>query len=451
MSFILSMLYDYLLLRKQKKAEKKRMREHFREIEARELRRLAPPPGPDNVVGWTKVDGKRVKKKPFDTVLEQISSVDVKTIKPHIDSLRSAIERADELGVTAEPFTLAFVGPPRQGKTQLSLNILKILGALGIICVERSTQDEFCDDIARSASEACVARDDQGNYKYFPNITDSNLRYEKCKPEVLFLDEFQSKVVNPHDVPLVLNGVIPLKWKPPMADMTLKGISFNPVIWIMSCNNEFVQHDYSVTAVRDRMHRRLVVLDGKAYDQTCKKDLAPSGDFLGGFRTCKGIFGVWEKYVAQETQGRTAGASIAHTMGAMPSVGSRTNGRSMSKSVNKTVSNQKFREVKDTLSIARPRCNHMQMVTFTDLIVDLLNSAEAKLREAIKGAEAVNARIEVIRKTMTKLSADAEPFCSAMQESLEEVRPVFVSSGFVSEQDSVPETEPEPVRPSLFD
>jgi len=450
MSIFFFLIEDYLTRRSRKKAEKKRMREHFREIEEKERRKLAPPPGPDSTVGWTMVDGKRVKKKPFDTVLEQISSVDVETIKPHIDSLRSAMERADELDVTAEPFTLAFVGPPRQGKTQLSLNILKILGALGIICVERSTQDAFCDDLARSAGDACVAKDDKGRFKFFPNVTDPNLRAKKCKPEVLFLDEFQSKVVDPHDVPLVLNGVIPLKWMPPMADMNLKGMSFNPVIWIMSCNNEFVQHNYSVTAIRDRMHRRLVVLDGKAYDQTCKKNLGPSGDFLGGFRTCKGTFGVWEKYVIQETRGRTVGSSSSSTLGAgLPPASSRTSGNSVSSSAGRTVSNQKFREVKDTLNIARPRCSHMKMVPFTDLIVELLNSAEAKLRVAISGAEAVNARIEVIRETMTKLSVDAEPFdgSAILSENLDEDRPASASSGYVSVQGMTPE----PARPSLFD
>lgn len=422
------------------------MRDLYIKIEDEELLKLAPPPGPDSIVGWTEVNGKRVKKGPFETVLEQISSVSVETIKPHIDSLRSAMDKADELDVVAEPFTLAFVGPPRQGKTQLSLNILKILGALGIVCVERSTQDVFCDDIVKSANDACVAKDDKGRYKFFPNVFDLNLRVEKCKPEVLFLDEFQSKVVDPHDVPLVLNGVIPLKWMPPMADINLKGTSFNPVIWIMSCNNEFVQHDYSVTAIRDRMHRRLVVLDGKAYDQTCKKDLSPSGDFLGGFRTCKGKFGVWEKYITLETCGRSVGSSSSNTFGAsVPPSSSRTSEFSVSNSVGRTVSNQKFREVRDTLSIARPRCSHMKMVPFTDLIVDLLNSAEGKLRAAIKGAEAVNARIEVIRNKMIELSVEAEPFsgCANYEELYED----SASSGYTS----VKGHTPEPVRPSLFD
>jgi len=322
-----------------------------------------------------------------------------------------------------------------------------------MICVGRSSQDGFCDDLARAANDACEAKDDKGRYKFFPNIHDPSLRIEKCKAEVLFLDEFQSKVKDPHDVPLVLNGVIPLNWMPPMADMNLKGMSFNPVIWIMSCNNEFVQHDYSVTAIRDRMHRRLVVLDGKAYDQTCKVNLGPSGDFLGGFQTCKGTFGVWEKYITQETEGKVVSTSSSNTvLAGMPPSSSSSKGKSIATTTGRTISNQKFREVRDTLNITKPRCNCMKLVQFTDLIVELLNAAEAKLQVAIKGAEAVNAKIEVIRETMADLSVEATEFVShnysGSSVDLEEDRALSVSSGYASVQEV---QTSEHVRASLFD
>lgn len=449
MNFFELVIEGILEKRNCKKAEKKQIKEYLRKQEesARKLRSPAIV-DLDQTIGWSIVNGKRQRMKPFDTILEQISSVDVQIIKPHIDALRLSMARAEEIDVVMEPVTLAFVGPPRQGKTQLSLNILRILDALGVITVGRSTQDAFCDDLYRASVGASEAIGNDGRYKYFPELMDPEKRRSKCKPEVLFLDEFQSKTVDPHDVPLLLNGVIPLKWTPPMADMGLKGMSFNPVIWILSCNNEFVQHEYSVTAIRDRMHRRLVVLDGKAYDQTCKEDLAPSGDFLGGFRTCKGTFGVWEKFVTQEAHGYTKGSSRMTSTGmGMPPSSTITTGSTVGKSATRTVSNQKFREVRDTLNVARPRCVHMKFVPFTDLIVQLLDAAQAKLDSVIKGAEAVNTQLDVIRDTMKELSVEAEPYYGITAVEACEEMSSSSSSGYTSVSGATPSV----VRRGLFD
>lgn len=403
---------NYLTKRAHKKDEKRRMKLYFREIEAQKRAKTAVKQlKPDDIVGWEVVDGKRRRKSPYNTVLEQIGSVDVEAIKPHLDELRYTMDLADRMEVTAEPFTVALVGPPRQGKTQLSLNLLKVLRALGLICIERSTQDGYCDDFVYATDQAREAKDADGRYKYFPNVRGEAERLKKCKPEVLFVDEFQSQVEDPPDVPFLLNGVIPLNWQPPMANLHNKGKNFNFAFWLLSCNNEFVRHKYSVTAIRDRMHKRLVVLDGKAYEQTCKKNLDPSGNFLGGFSTCKGQFGVWEKFITQESVGRTTSYSKGRSVGAgFPPAVSETSGRSHGTMLGKTTSNQKFREVKDTLSVTQPRCKHMRFVPFTELVIEVLTAAKAKLDMAVQGAKAVEARLEAIRETMMGLSVDAPEF-----------------------------------------
>jgi len=411
MEFLCVLGEAYLARRSEKKNEKRKMKAYFKHIEAceRTASRVSQDT-PDDIVGWEVIDGKRVKKSPFNTVLEQISSVNVEAIKPHLDDLRDTMALADRMGVTAEPYTVALVGPPRQGKTQLSLNLLKILRALGLICLERNSQDEFCDDFVYSTEKAREEKDETGRYKYFPGVLDEAERIRKCKPEVLFLDEFQSKVEDPPDVPFLLNGIVPLSWQPKMANLHNKGVKFNFAFWLLSCNNEFVRHKYSVVAVRDRMHKRLVVLDGKAYDQTCKKNMDPSGNFLGGFRTCRGQFGVWERNITQDTVGSSSSTSRSKSAGpGYPPVATSSLARSQSKSTGKTISNETFREVRDTLG-TEPRCKHMRFVPFTDLILEVLIAVKAKLDTAIVGARAVEARIEAIRKTMTELSADAPEF-----------------------------------------
>jgi hypothetical protein len=449
MEFICIFGGDYLKHRSKKRTEKREMKAYFRSIEA--TQRASEPAKqltPDEIVGWETVDGKRVKKLPYSTVLEQISSVDVYAIKPHLDDLRTTMDLADRMGVTAEPFTVAMVGPPRQGKTQLSLNILKILRALGIICVERSTQDAFCDDFVYATDKAREAKDEQGRYLYFPTVLGDSAREKKCKPEVLFVDEFQSQVEDPPDVPFLLNGVIPLNWQPPMANLHNKGKNFNFAFWLLSCNNEFVRHKFSVTAIRDRMHKRLVVLDGKAYDQTCKKNMDPCGSFLGGFKTCKGQFGVWEEFITQESVGRTAAASHGRSVTAgLPPTQSDSSGRSVAQTLGKTVSNQKFRRVKDTLSVTQPRCKHMRFVPFTELIIEVLDAAKAKLDMAVQGAQAVEARVEVIRETMMELSVEAPEFQGGTSD-----KAYSLESGYDmltrSEASSVAAA---PAKPTLFD
>jgi len=418
MDFILDLVGIYFENRSRKKAEKKRMLNYFRKIEQEEEAKSAPPPPLDQIVGWKTVNGKRQKKTPFETVSEQTKSVDVYAIKPHLDALRSTMDQAERIGVTAEPFTVALVGPPRQGKTQLSLNILAMLRALGIICIERSTQDGYCDDFVYATDAARDAKDNEGRYLYFPNVHAEEDRMKKCKPEVLFIDEFQSQIEDPPDVPFLLNGVIPLNWQPPMANLHNKGKNFNFAFWLLSCNNEFVRHKYSVTAIRDRMHKRLVVLDGKAYEQQCLKKTDPSDGFLGGFDTCKGEFGVWEDYITQETTGQTSSRSQSSSLGTgMPPSSTSTTGKSCAKSRGTTVSNQKFRRVVDTLSVKKPRCKHMRFVPFTELIIEVLVSAKEKLDMAISARDALNARVELIRQTMTELSVDAPSFEPEMCES----------------------------------
>jgi len=425
------------------------MKAYFRDIEASKRDSLpAQILSPDDIVGWETVDGKRVKKSTYNTVLEQISSVDVHAIKPYLDDLRATMDLADRIGATAEPFTVALVGPPRQGKTQLAINMLKILRALGIICVERSTQDAFCDDFVYAAEKAREAKDANGRFLYFPTVLGEEARERKCKPEVLFVDEFQSQTEDPPDVPFLLNGVIPLNWQPPMANMFNKGKNFNFAFWLLSCNNEFVRHKYSVTAIRDRMHRRLVVLDGKAYDQQCKKNLDPCGSFLGGFKTCKGQFGVWERHITQESVGRTTAASRGRSVTAgFPPAQTDNVGQSTARTYGTTVSNQKFREVKDTLSVTQPRCKHMRFVPFTELIIEVLGSAKAKLDMAVQGALAVEARVEVIRETMMELSVEAPEFTPELESTSDKA--YSLESGFDTLTKS--EASGASAKPTLFD
>jgi hypothetical protein len=445
METIFAFVSAYAAKRSFKLAEKRRMKAYFRQHELEEAVKVAPPPSLDDIVGWTTEDGRRTKKTPFHTVLEQISSVDVLAIKPHLDELRSSMELADSLGVTAEPFTVALVGPPRQGKTQLSLNILKILRALGLVCIERSTQDAFCDDFIHYADKARAAKDASGRYLYHPLVTDEAERERKCKPEVLFVDEFQSRIEDPPDVPFLLNGVIPLDWMPPMANLNNKGRNFNFAFWLLSCNNEFVSHKFSVTAIRDRMHKRLIVLDGKAYEQQCLKKLDPSGSYLGGFKTCKGQFGVWDTYITQQTVGGTVAASQSNAVSAgLPPSQTVTSGKTISRATGKTVSNQKFREVKDTLSVNQPRCKHLRFVPFTELIIETLDAARAKLDMAINGAQAVQARVDAIREQMLDLTVDPSVYSTGLDSASS------TGSEYSTLRESVPCEDFVPARQTLF-
>lgn len=452
MDLLCILIEDFFARRSERKREKRIMKQLLREYEHKRAVQKAPSLQPDDLVGWEVVNGKRTKKAPYFTVLEQISSVDVRAIKPHLDGLRSTMARADRMEVTAEPFTFALVGPARQGKTQLSINFLKILRALGIVCIERNaTQDSFCDDFVYATNLARDAKTEEGKFKYLPHLTSPTERYGAIKPEVLFIDEFQSRIEDPPDIPFLLNGVVPLNWMPPMADMNNKGMNFNFAFWMLSSNHEFTAHKYSVTAIRDRIHKRCVVLDGKIYDQTCKEVMDPSGSFLGGFRTCKGEFGVWEEFVTQKTTGKSRAYAKSSTLSAGVPVGrSLTDGVSSTETTGETVSNQTFRRVKDTHSIdpTNYRCKHMKYVSFTELIIEILDAAKGKLDMAVAGAEAVQTRIDAITQVMSELSADAPPF-----EDGQSVRATSPDSGI-----DTPETKnyatglvaAGPVKPSLF-
>merc|ERR1712168_1790248 len=110
-------------------------------------------------------------------------------------------------------------------------------------------------------------------------------------------------------------------------------------------------------------------------------------------------------------------------------------GQSTARTYGTTVSNQKFREVKDTLSVTQPRCKHMRFVPCTELIM------------AVQGALAVEARVEVIRETMMELSVEAPEFTPELESTSDKA--YSLESGFDTLTKS--EASGASAKPTLFD
>jgi len=426
-------LFQCLLALKEHYAEKRVERRLKRELlhnYENECRERTVPRTEDQLVGWTNETGEWRRKSPFATVTEQLDSLDMTKIQVAATRLRGVITEAAGQGVQAEPFVVMGLGPPRNGKTLLFSMLVRMLDQLGFISTSRSAQDAFCDDLVRAAEEAHQATitkpDGSFRFKFFDGY-DPAERAKLCKTEVLFIDEFQSQKTNPPDVPILLNGVTPLPWRPLMANPPNKGVSVKPLLWFLSANHEYSEHNYSVCAIRDRVHLRVVVIDGKAYEQRCYRKLSPDGNFLGGCRTCQGKFGVWEEYVISQSKATQSGVSAGFST---PSAMSETVSRSVSRGV--VVTNQKVKIVKDFSQVDKARCGHLRMMGFTDLICYVLNATADKVQRSIDASSVVDRKLANICQFAGAAATEGSP-SAAMEQCLDE----FVPAAHISAAASV--------------
>jgi len=421
----------------EKRAEKKLKRDLLRNYE-NDCRKRPVPRTEDQLVGWTNESGEWRRKSPFATVTEQLDSLDMTRIEVAATRLRGVITEAAGKGVQAEPFVVMGLGPPRNGKTLLFSMLVRMLDQLGFISTSRSAQDAFCDDLVRAADEAIQAtilkQDGSIRFKFFDGYEPAE-RTKLCKTEVLFIDEFQSQKTNPPDVPILLNGVTPLPWRPLMANPPNKGVSVKPLLWFLSANHEYSEHNYSVCAIRDRVHLRLLVIDGKAYEQQCYRKLSPEGNFLGGNRTCQGTFGVWEEYVSSQSTATQSGISSGFST---PSSMSETVSRSISRGA--VVTNRKVKIVKDFSQVEKARCKHLRMVGFTDLICYVLNATADKVQRSIDAAGFIDRKLASISQFACTVATEGSP-SAALEQCLDEFVPAAHTIQAAASVEPVGETE----------
>jgi len=256
------------------------------------------------------------------------------------------------------------------------LRILDVLKQYKFLCVSRTSEDGFFDDLQKVLNVAIHEKKD-GDFLFHPEVTDTEERRQKCKLDVMFLDELYSKKSGAADISTILNGITPMSWRPMMADPKNKGTTHKPFLWISTANHEVTDHKYNVTAFLKRVHMRFVVEGGKFYEQRCYRIQEPSGSFLGGFSTCSGKFGKW----------RIQKTSESTTMVQDPLTGKER------EQVSTTRSSDYFEEVRDSSELSTFLCDHCVVYKYEELIAAIMNETAGKLRLSVEAREQFRLRV----------------------------------------------------------
>lgn len=290
--------------------------------------------------------------------------------------LREQIEAARSDANLVEPLHVQFVGKPRQCKTQMAMRILDVLKQFKFLCVSRTSEDGFFDDLQKVLNTAIHERKD-GKFFFHPEAIDTEERRKACKLDVMFLDELYSKKTGAADISTILNGVTPMAWRPMMADPKNKGTAHKPFLWLSTANHEVTDHSYSVTALLKRVHMRFVVEGGKSYEQRCYRVLEPKDNFLGGFSTCKGKFGKW----------RIQKTSESTTLVLDPQTGKEREQKTVTKS------SEYFEEVRDSGELPTFLCSHCVVYKYEELIAAIMDETAQKLRLSVEARDEFRQRI----------------------------------------------------------
>lgn len=327
-------------------------------------------PAPEDGKEWVKCWTQRTLS-PYDALCLKFKESDFTSCAPAVLYLQHMLTRAREDERTLEPMHVQFVGIPRQGKTQFAMRIMMLLDQMGFNVVERTSEDGYFDDLNKHRVNMSRERDpdDSAKFKYHPSITDPAERMRACQIDVVLLDEFNSKTKDSTDLSTLLNGVTCMPWRPLVADPRGKGETYKPVLWLTTANHEITEHDYNVTALLKRVHMRVIVENGKVYTQDCFEIIPPEGRFLGGFKTCQGVFGKTRKE-------RTSTTITVHGEGP-----SRTESRTI------TNTGTFFEEVVDTRSLSSFVCRHCKEMTFPALITSMLYETASKLERGVQARD----------------------------------------------------------------
>jgi hypothetical protein len=304
---------------------------------------------------------------PYEILCQRFEKADFSGCLENVLYLRDILDkvRADER--TLEPMHVQFVGIPRQGKTQFAMRILMLLEQMGLRVVERTSEDNYFDDLNKHKVNMSRERDpsDTSKFKHFPHIHDPAERMKACHVDVVLLDEFNSKTKNSDDLSTLLNGVTCMPWRPLVADPRGKGETYKPVLWMTTANHEITEHDYNVTALLKRVHIRVIVESGKVYIQRCHEILPPKGNYLGGFRTCQGVYGKFRKERKSTTTSTKDGVST----------------------VTVTQTGQFYEEVRDTRFLNTFVCEHCEEFTFPQMISHILTKTSGKLEKGVSARD----------------------------------------------------------------
>lgn len=319
----------------------------------------------------------RRKCSAFECMMNQVDRMDLGLVRLWAPRLREQITAAREDSNLVEPLHIQFVGKPRQCKTQMALRILDVLGRFGYLCVSRTSEDAFFDDLQKAINLALHEKRGE-RFILHPEIEDAEKRREACKLDVVFLDELYSKKKEAADVSTILNGITPMPWRPIMADPKNKGTPHKPFIWLTTANHEVTDHKYSVTALLKRVHLRYVVEGGKFYEQKCHQILEPEDNFLGGFSTCQGQFGRWRR---RET-------SRSVTFVRDPVTGA------VREQVTESSSSKYSEEVVDSSTLSTFLCSHSRAITYEGLIAEIMEKATEKLKMSVTARENFRSKIE---------------------------------------------------------
>lgn len=318
----------------------------------------------------------RTRCSPFECMMRQVDKMNLESVRVAAGRLRGQIEAARADSNLVEPLHVQFVGKPRQCKTQMALRILDVLKQYKFLCVSRTSEDGFFDDLQKALNVA-IHEKVEGEFVFHPDATDTEERRSKCKLDVMFLDELYSKKTGAADISTILNGITPMSWRPMMADPKNKGTAHKPFLWLSTANHEVTDHQYSVPALLKRVHMRFVVEGGKFYEQRCYTIKEPRGSYLGGFSTCKGEFGKWK---VQKTSEST-------TMVQDPVTGKER------EQVSTTRSSDYFEEVRDSSELATFLCSHCVVFKYEELIASIMNETAGKLRLSVEARERFRVRV----------------------------------------------------------
>jgi len=333
-----------------------------------------PPPhsGYEWVPNWT-----LEPISPFRMLCVQFETSDFSSCISEVERLQAVLRSVRRDDRTLEPMHVQFVGIPRQGKTQFAMRIMMLLEKMGLHVVERTSEDNYFDDLNKHKVNMSREKDaaDPSKYKHYPEVLDPAERIKMCQIDAVLLDEFNSKTKHSDDLSTLLNGVTCMPWRPLVADPRGKGETYKPVLWLTTANHELTEHDYNVTALLKRVHLRIILENGRVYVQGCHRILEPSKNFLGGFETCQGTFGKFRK----ERKSRT--------------VVTETKGSEVSVKKTETSTGVFYDEILDSRILSSFVCDHCVEYTYPEMISKILAETTNKLDRGVRARDAFLERV----------------------------------------------------------